>query len=503
MRACAQRPGRAFVAATPRIACRMLLAALVCASTAGVAAQPAGRSLPLQAEAGAAVPDAARPLACRTLNASLEALLAEVAQCQTDAEFLAQLGFLLNAQGRYTEALDHLERALMLNPGLKGAQIDYAVALAGIGDYASALTLVQDLLADPTLPSGLVPVLQRQIENLSVSMNTGAATPDKPLRVRGTAGVQVGYATNPLGSPNLSSLILTFPGLPVELPLDGSYLARPGSYGRADASLSMRYDAGNDVLYDFFGGVQGFRSVLAESSRSQQAEFAVERMAGSNSLGNGSSPVAFYQGLSVLGLHTAAGVRYQSQILTAGVELPGLTGWQLFSSDPAPNCRSRVGFEAFNRELSSNRLLSGLYGGVSGQWRCYPAQGGFWQLGLVAGRDHGKQQTRPGGDQIQYAARASRLWLNRQWAPSGLERAGNLLVVAAVTGLQDTTAYSPLLDYGRVRQIHQFNLRVELQQQLATNWQLLWGVDWFQQKATLRLFTFGNVGPYVALRTVW
>ena len=297
MRACAQRPGRAFVAATPRIACRMLLAALVCASSAGVAAQPAGRSLPLQAEAGAAVPDAARPLACRTLNASLEALLAEVAQCQTDAEFLAQLGFLLNAQGRYTEALDHLERALMLNPGLKGAQIDYAVALAGIGDYASALTLVQDLLADPALPSGLVPVLQRQIENLSVSMNTGTATTDKPLRVRGTAGVQVGYATNPLGSPNLSSLILTFPGLPVELPLDGSYLARPGSYGRADASLSMRYDAGADVLYDFFGGVQGFRSVLAESSRSQQAEFAVERMAGSNSLGNGSSPVAFYQGL--------------------------------------------------------------------------------------------------------------------------------------------------------------------------------------------------------------
>jgi hypothetical protein len=94
-------------------------------------------------------------------------------RCQTDAEFLAQLGFLLNAQGRYTEALDHLERALMLNPGLKGAQIDYAVALAGIGDYASALTLVQDLLADPALPSGLVPVLQRQIENLSVSMNTG------------------------------------------------------------------------------------------------------------------------------------------------------------------------------------------------------------------------------------------------------------------------------------------------------------------------------------------
>ncbi len=108
MRACAYRPDRAFAAATPRIACRMLLALLVCASGAGVAAQPAGPSLPLQAESGVgAVPDTAHPPACGAQNASLDALLAEVPRCQTDAEFLAQLGFLLNAQGRYTEALDH------------------------------------------------------------------------------------------------------------------------------------------------------------------------------------------------------------------------------------------------------------------------------------------------------------------------------------------------------------------------------------------------------------
>ena len=88
-------------------------------------------------------------------------------------------------------------------------------------------------------------------------------------------------------------------------------------------------------------------------------------------------------------------------------------------------------------------------------------------------------------------------------APAGLERAGNLLVVAAVTGTQDTTGYSPLLEYGRVRQIRQFNVRAEIQQQLTPNWQLLWGVDWFQQRANLRLFSFANAGPYVVLRTAW
>ena len=440
---------------------------------------------------------------CSTRNASLDSLLNQVAQCQANAEFLAQLGFALNAQGRYAEALDHLERALMLDPGLKGARIDYAVALAGVGENASALTLIQSLLADPTLPDGLAPVLRRQIEALTVTMSTQTASADRPMRVRGTAGLLMGYATNPLGSPNLSSLILTFPGFPVELPLDGSYLARPGSYGRADANLAIRYQAGGDVLYDFFGGLQEFRSALADSSQSQQAEFAVERLAGSNGLGNGSSAVAFYQGLSAFGLRTAAGVRYQSQLVTAGVELPGLSGWNLFSAAPAPNCRSRVGLEVFNRELSSNRLLSGFYVGVSGQWRCYPLQGGYWQIGAVVGRDHVKQAARPGGDQTQYAARASRLWLNRQWAPAGLEWAGNLLVVGALTGTRDTTGYSPLLDSGRVRQVHQFNLRAELQQPLNPNWNLVWGVDWYQQRANLRLFTFGNVGPYVGLRTAW
>ncbi|MBK7991593.1 MAG: hypothetical protein IPK05_18195 [Comamonadaceae bacterium] len=67
--------------------------------------------------------------------------------------------------------------------------------------------------------------------------------------------------------------------------------------------------------------------------------------------------------------------------------------------------------------------------------------------------------------------------------------------MAAVTGLQDTTGYSLLLDSGRVRQIHQFNLRVELQQQLASNWQLLWGVDWFQQRPRFACSPSAMWGP--------
>ena len=79
-------------------------------------------------------------------------MLAAVPACQKDAAFLAALGQLLNSQGRYLEATDHLERALMLDPGLKDAQLSYAIALAGTGDVSSATALLDDLLADPACP---------------------------------------------------------------------------------------------------------------------------------------------------------------------------------------------------------------------------------------------------------------------------------------------------------------------------------------------------------------
>ena len=57
---------------------------------------------------------------------SVDRMLAALPRCQKDATFLATLGQRLNAQGRYLEAADHLERALMLDANLKDAQLSYA-----------------------------------------------------------------------------------------------------------------------------------------------------------------------------------------------------------------------------------------------------------------------------------------------------------------------------------------------------------------------------------------
>ena len=58
--------------------------------------------------------------------------------CDEQAACQAQKGAQLLAQGRVEEAAVALEKALLLDPNLPGAQLDYAQALALIGLKGSA-----------------------------------------------------------------------------------------------------------------------------------------------------------------------------------------------------------------------------------------------------------------------------------------------------------------------------------------------------------------------------
>ena len=91
--------------------------------------------------------------ACATpaFDVAIEEQLTHLPECQRSAPYLAQLGQKLNALGRYSEALDHLERALLFDPNLPQAQLDYAIALAGTGDTLSARLLLDGILAQSDL----------------------------------------------------------------------------------------------------------------------------------------------------------------------------------------------------------------------------------------------------------------------------------------------------------------------------------------------------------------
>src|SRR3972149_4452029 len=80
-------------------------------------------------------------------------------ECGRHAGYLAYRGAVLNALGRHEQAALLLEQALLFDPARAGAQIDYAEALAALGDAASAAALLRDVAARPDVPAPLRPQL--------------------------------------------------------------------------------------------------------------------------------------------------------------------------------------------------------------------------------------------------------------------------------------------------------------------------------------------------------
>jgi hypothetical protein len=416
---------------------------------------------------------AAETLVCTA--APLQQMLAAVPACQKDAAFLAELGQLLNSQGRYLEAADHLERALMLAPGLRDAQLSYAIALTGSGDLASAAALLADLQQDPGLPAHLRPLIARQQALLA-----GAAEPPG-WQSRFTLATRLGFDSNLLGSPNLGSLALTLSGQTLVLPLDDSYLARSGSYARADAQVELHRPAPDGARWDAVASLRSRASPAEQKAGSSQLDLMLER----SHPGGGS-----YFNASASALQSRAGTRYRAW--------GGAGGWA--SHGPAAGaagCQARTGAEWQERTYPDNPVLSGRYTGLSAYWSCESAMGGQWLLGLKAGRDTAQDNARPGGDQRQASLRVA------GFLPlTGLQRGGLLLDFEQSQQL-DSRGYSPIIDSGRTRVTWRRSARLEYQYPVSPAAQWVLGAEWVAQTSNLALFQLHSRGGYGGLRVSW
>lgn len=430
---------------------------------------------PLQAQAGQE--------ADNSLDAATQRMLAAVPACQKDANFLAALGRLLNRQGRYLEAADHLERALMLAPDLKDAQLSYAIALTGSGDLLSAAALIDNLLADPALPPHLRPLIQRQKDALAAEADGWQS--------RLTLAARLGYDSNLLGSPNLGSLALTLSGQTLVLPLDESYLARGGSYARADAQLDLHRSAPDGARWDAVVSLRSRHSPAVQAAGSSQADLLLERSHTASSAGGS------YINMSAATLQSQAGTRY----LAWGAA----GGW---GGAVAAACQARVGAEWQARQYLDNQVLSGRYRGLSAFWSCEQPSGVQWLLGLKAGRDAAQQRERAGGDQTQASLRVAGFWPLAALLPdagaalAGLRR-GGLLLDFEQTELMDSSGYSPIMDSGRTRSVSRSAARLEYQQPITRSVQWVLGAEWVAQRSSLALFRVDNWGGYTGLRLSW
>ncbi len=424
-------------------------------------------------------------------DAAVQRLLDAVPVCQKDPLFLATLGQLLNREGRYLEAADHLERALMLEPGLKDAQLSYAVAMAALGDVASATGLLDNLLADPELPAHLRTLIARQKSAL-----TGMAAPAGWQR-RITLASRLGYDSNLLGSPNLSSMSLTLAGQTLVLPLDTSYLAHGGAYVRADAQLDLQRVANDGARWDGSAALRSRASQAVEKSGSTQLDLLLERSH------LDASPVwgGSYANVTASSLRSQAGTRYQAVGAAVGWGRP----WATVGNAA---CQLRGGLEWQSRNYFDNALLSGRYSGLSAAGSCEQASGAQWLVALKGGTDAASDNARAGGNQQQTSLRLAAIWPLAALTPPGMPALGmlrnsRLLADYEHSQQEDSSGYSALLESGRTRVIWRRVVRLEYQHPFAKTAQWVLGAEKTAQDSSLPLFQQQSWGAYAGLRAVW
>ncbi|TFH75455.1 tetratricopeptide repeat protein [Gammaproteobacteria bacterium LSUCC0112] len=150
-------------------------------------------------------------------------------QCLQSTEYFSLLGAALMNTDRLPDALEALERALLLDPANGGAQIDYAEALYRQGQLFSALELNQQILARSDVPAHLNPMLQQRQDAWR-----GLT---RQLNINGD--LLAGYDSNLNGAPSPDQITLTLSGESVVLPLSEQYQPIEGAY--ANLRLGARY----------------------------------------------------------------------------------------------------------------------------------------------------------------------------------------------------------------------------------------------------------------------
>ncbi len=414
----------------------------------------------------------------------LTTLLSRLADCQSNPRYLAKIGHLLNEQGRYQEALEHLERSLLFDPDLPETQLDYAIALAGTGDTLSASQLLDGILGQPQLSPSVRRALNVARQRLLRTAETSA--PEPAVTVELNANLRQGFDSNLLGTTHIKNLTLTLPDQIVVLPLADSSAPRAGSYTRADARLELGYNSTNGSRWELSANVMQRSSPAAPEANTQQSELVLDHSPSPN------QPWGPYFGASQVNLATNSGTRYNSQGITLGLQLPS-TATPLGAA-----CTSRAGMEWQNRDFASTPVLSGIYTGLSALWTCASAVGGQWQLSAKLGQDRPLDPTRPGGKQTFTSLRSVGIW-----PASTIGLTGALLMDLDYTHTRDASGYSPLLDNAAVRTTHRVTTRLEYQRPLSNSVRLTLGGEWSYQDANLELFKVRGWGPYVALQAQW
>lgn len=432
------------------------------------------------------------PIGKDAIRTELLALAGLAEACDMRADFHAHRGGLLLSAGWPQEAAIALEKALLLNPELAGAQLDYAQALVQLGQRQQARDLVSQVAQRPDIEPGLKQWLQEGLSPGTALPRENAAregllAPEAGWSWAGIVQSGMGHENNLASATHTASLTLYLATGPVEVPLADTERPKSGMAAKVLAATQGVRAVGDGQLR-LNAAVQGRRAAGAVVADNQLAEAG---LAYAWPLGPGIVSGA-------LGLHSfvQTGVyNYKDQVYSLKYEpLPTWMG-----------CKWSGALSRTEQQYINSPSLDGHYDHFRLESACRPAASARLVApaetiaGLSVGRDHPLRPDRPGGIKNRlelYARHEAPLTL------PGLRRPGTLTAWARYSHSQDEKVFSTLLGDAPTH-THRQDFGLGMWWPVQPGWSVGLDVESTLQKSSNTLLNIRNSSIYGGVRWMW
>jgi hypothetical protein len=429
--------------------------------------------------------------------------------CDAQATCQAQKGSQLLAQGRVEEAAIALEKALLLDPNLPGAQLDYAQALALIGLKGSARAMLADVLQRPDIQ----PNLKSKLAGAQNPPNE-ASQPSLPSEWQWSklAQAAVGHETNLNSATFTDSLTLMLSNGPVTigladsakpisgpaaktlLAIQGTTRAGAGLLALGELSVSASLSNKNALQADSLTGLKPERNQTFEAV----AKYSLPMIAGA-----ASGQWQFSAGGTLLwlgGLSAYTDTGYNFKFNWDHTFEPSIKG--VLNLD-GPSCKLAPSLGQTHQTFPLSSSLNGAYTFARMEFLC-KAPGNESQLVLGKGLDKAQNlslnNARPGGDK----KRAELLIRHEHltplaWSPFKQIKAGQLSTWVRYAKSADAQIYSELL--GNLKTTtHRTDWGVGFWVPLDKSWSAGLNLEATSQRSNNTLFNLKNSGVYAGIR---
>ncbi|PUE31990.1 M48 family metallopeptidase [Limnohabitans sp. Hippo4] len=432
------------------------------------------------------------------LSALLEA-------CENVAVFHAARGTQLLSQGQVEEAAVSLEKALLLDPNLPGAQLDYAQALAQIGLKGSARAMLAQVLQRPDIQPTLKTQLDKAFEQPALSHGDVLAAPWQwSTLVQGA----LGHETNLNSATFTDTLTLMLSNGPVTIGLSDA--AKPVSGPAAKTLLAVQGTtrAGSGLL--------SLGELSVGASLSHKTALHTDTLTGIKPDRNQTAEaVAKYSLPMIAG---AASGQWQlsvggTQFWLSGANAYSDTGYNLkFNWDrtfePAwkaalqmegSSCKFAPSVGQTLQTFPLSGSLNGLYSFARLEMLC-KAKEQESQVVLGKGLDKAQDPARPGGDKrrLDLLLRHEQ-WMPLPWRPWQQMKLGQLSTWVRYAKSSDAQIYSELL--GDLKTItHRTEWGLGYWVPLNKAWSAGINLEATSQRSNNTLFNLKNSGVYAGIR---